>query len=164
MDYRNGEWVVTSGFQRTFDGMEEHARPVQDTLRFQFEFKPGDLTRVKLTPDEMSLVELHQFAMRIRDSGGEIHKWLTDMHLRISFPLSNIFVVFLCLPLVYNRRKKSMAAGVGISLLICFIYFGLVKTGQTFGYKRELAPLAAAWLGNGAAFLAGVFNMIRVRK
>lgn len=164
MMFNKGQWIITSGYMRIFEGLEETACPIQDTLRFDFQFSPKELTQVKITPEEMSVFELYRFAMRIRDSGGEIYKWMTDLHLRVAFPLSNVFVVFLCIPMVYNRRKKSLAAGVGISLLICFFYFGLVKTGQTFGHKRELSPLIAAWMGNGLAFLAGIYNQYRVRK
>jgi lipopolysaccharide export system permease protein len=164
MVYRNGDWWIGSGYQRYFHGLEENASAITDTLRLTFQFAPEDLIRVKLSPDEMSMFELYRFAMRIKNSGGEIHKWMTDLHLRVAFPMSNLFIIFLSLPLVYNRRKKSITAGVGLSLLICFLYFGLVKTGQTFGYKKELTPFMGAWMGNGIAFLAGLVGHYSVRK
>jgi len=164
MKFNQGQWITKSGYLRSFQGLKETAVPIQDTLRFDFKFTPEELIRVKITPEEMSVFELYMFAIRIRDSGGEIYKWMTDLHLRIAFPLSNVFIIFLSIPMVYNRRKKSLAAGVGISLLICFFYFGLVKTGQTFGHKRELSPFIAAWMGNGCAFMVGIYNQYRVRK
>lgn len=164
MIYKNGEWMITSGYRRTFSGLKETATAITDTLRFHFRFTPKELVQVKLSPEEMSIFELYRFAMRIRESGGEIYKWMTDLYLRISFPLSNLFIVFLCVPMVYNRRQKSTAVGVGISLLICFIYFGLVKTGETLGDKRELPPFIGAWMGNGIAFFTGLFYLYRVRK
>ena len=164
MVYRNGKWLIGSGYQRYFKGLQETANPITDTLRLTFRFSPKDLIRVKLSPNEMSMFELYRFAMRIKSSGGEIHKWMTDLNLRVSFPMSNLFIIFLSLPLVYNRRKKSITAGVGFSLMICFLYFGLVKTGQTFGYKRELSPFLGAWMGNGIAFLAGLIGHYMVRK
>lgn len=164
MIYKNGEWIITSGYQRTFSGLEETATAITDTVRFHFRFTPKELVKVKISPEEMSIFELYRFAMRIRESGGEIYKWMTDLHLRISFPLSNLFIIFLCVPIVYNRRQKSMAVGVGISLLICFIYFGLVKIGETLGDKRELTPFIGAWMGNGLAFITGLFYLFRIRK
>lgn len=164
MAYREGKWLIGSGYQRFFNGLEENAIAITDTLRYTFQFSPEELIRIKLSPDEMSAFELYRFTLRIKNSGGEIHKWMTDLHLRIAFPMSNLFIIFLSLPLVYNRRKKSITAGVGISLLICFLYFGLIKTGQTFGYKKELTPFMGAWMGNGIAFLVGLIGHYRVRK
>ncbi|MBN1781790.1 LptF/LptG family permease [bacterium] len=168
MKYENGQWLVipvkNPTYQRSFEGENETAAAITDTLRFGFTFTPKDLIQVKIVSEEKSIFELYKFAMRTRASGGKIHRWMTDIHLRIAFPISNILVVFLCIPLVYNRRKKSVAEGVGISLLICFVYFGLIKTGQTLGHKEELGPFIGAWLGNITAILAGLVNLVRVRK
>jgi lipopolysaccharide export system permease protein len=112
----------------------------------------------------MSIFELYDMAQRIRRSGGEIHKWQTELQLKFAFPLANLFVIFLCTPMVYNRRKKSLAVGFGISLLIVFVYFGIIQMGRTMGHKRELTPFVAAWIGNITALGVGFYNLHIARK
>jgi lipopolysaccharide export system permease protein len=170
MTYKGSQWIIMGTkvdtiYNRVFSDQNESLTLIQDTvLVFPFQFTPKELTEAKIISEEKSVLELYKTAKRIRASGGKTHKWMTDVHLRFAFPLSNLFVVFICIPLVYNRHKKSIAEGVGISLLICFIYFGFIKMGQTLGHKRELSPFVGAWMGNGLAFIAGLWNLYRVRK
>ena len=59
---------------------------------------------------------------------------------------------------------SAIAALFGISLLICFVYFGLVKMGQTMGHNGSLNPLFGAWLGNVIMAVGGVVQFIKARK
>lgn len=158
------EWVVEGGYQRTFEGETERAFPVSEPLRFRFQFTPKELLMAQVKPDEMGFRELHRFVEKVRRLGGEVHRWMTDLHLRVAFPLSNIIIVLFSVPLAYNRRRKSLAVGFGISLLVCFFYFGLVKIGETMGHKGSVPPLVAAWLGNGVVGMGGVINLVKARK
>jgi len=157
-------WVVSDGYQRVFEGETERAFPVRQSVRYWFQFNPKELLLAQVTPDEMGFGELLKFVERVRQSGGEVHRWMTDLHLRIAFPLSNLIIVLLSLPLAYNRRKKSLAVGFGISLLICFFYFGLVKMGQALGQKGSMPPFLAAWLGNVVMGVGGIIDLSRARK
>jgi lipopolysaccharide export system permease protein len=109
-------------------------------------------------------MELIGFVRRIRMLGGEVHQWLTDLHLRVAFPLSNLVIVLFSVPIAYNRRRRSLAVGFGISLIVCFLYFGLVKMGQTMGQKGSIHPFWAAWLGNQIMGIGGIINLIKTRK
>jgi lipopolysaccharide export system permease protein len=115
-------------------------------------------------PDEMTIGELRKFMRKIKESGGEVYRWMTDYHLRIAFPLGNVIIVLLSVPLVYNRRKKSLAVGFGYSLAIAFVYFGIVKLGQTIGQNGSAPPILAAWMGNLIMVIFGAFETILVRK
>ena len=164
MRWAGGVWVVTEGYQRRFEGGAEEAVPIQHPLRFHFRFNPRELLMAQVTPDEMGFGELLAFVGRVRQSGGDVHRWMTDLYLRIAFPLSNVIIVLISVPLAYRRRRKSVAVGFGMSLLVCFFYFGLVKTGQTLGQKGSLPPLLGAWLGNGIMGVWGFVNVRRARK
>ena len=112
----------------------------------------------------MDIRELYSFIQRVRASGGEVHRFMTDFYLRIAFPLSNLMIVLFGLPLVYNQRKRSLTIGFGISLVITFFYFGVVKLGQTIGQNGGMHPFLAAWLGNGVMGIGGIINLLNTRK
>jgi len=161
----NGKvWIIDMGYQRIFEGEKEKAFPLKQPHRYRFQFTPKELLLAQIKPDEMTFGELLHFIKDVRKSGGEVHQWMTDLHLRIAFPLSNFIIVLFSVPLAYNRRKKSLAIGFGISLLVCFFYFGLVKMGQTMGENGSIPPLLSAWLGNILMGTAGVFDLINTRK
>jgi lipopolysaccharide export system permease protein len=164
MQWKDGAWVVPGGYQRIFNDEKEKAFPLSKTAVFRFQFTPKELASAQIKPDEMRFLELYRFILKIRHSRGEVQRWLTDFHMRITFPVSNLFIVLLAAPLSYNRRKKSLAIGFGICLLICFFFFGLIKLGQTLGQNESLPPLLAAWLGNILAAVGGTMNTISIRK
>ncbi len=165
MMYWDGNmWIVKQGYQRIFEGDKESAFPITQTLKYHFQFDPQELMLAQVKPDEMSLQELVRFVRRIRLLGGEVHQWLTDLHIRIAFPLSNLVIVLFSVPIAYNRRRRSMAVGFGISLVVCFVYFGLVKMGQTMGQKGSIPPFWGAWLGNQIMGTGGIVNLVKTRK
>ena len=157
-------WVIPSGFLRTFqDGIEE-AQPLNGPEKVFFRFNPRELMLAQVKPDAMNLIELSRFVRRVRETGGDVYRWMTDLHLRIAFPFSNFIIIFFCVPLVYNRRKRSLTVGFGISLVICFFYFGIIKAGQTMGQKGTLDPFIGAWLGNFVIILGSIVALVRTRK
>ena len=164
MQWKNNTWVVPAGYQRIFNDEKEKAFPLSKPSVFRFQFTPKELSSAQIKPDEMRFLELYRFIQKIRQSRGEVQRWLTDFHMRVAFPVSNVFIVLLAAPLSYNRRKKSLAIGFGISLMICFFFFGLIKLGQTLGQNDSVPPVLAAWLGNVLAAAGGVMNTISTRK
>lgn len=164
MGWNGKNWVISSGYQRFFNGDQEKAVVLNQPIETSLHFTPKELLLAQVKPDEMNYLELQHFIDRLRQSRASTKRWLTDLYFRVSFPMSNVIIVFLSVPLVYNLRKKSLAAGFGISLLICFLFFGLVKLGQTLGNNTAVHPLLAAWMGNVVASISGLVNIMMVRK
>ena len=164
MSWENDTWVIRSGLERRFtDGTESAAR-LDTAVVFPFHFNPRELIQAQGSPEDMGYWELKKYIDRIKRSGGETSHWLTELHLRISYPLSNFLIVLFSVPLVYNRRRKNIALGFGISLTVVFFYFGLVKMGQTLGQNGNLPPLLGAWLGNCVMFTGSIVNLLKTRK
>jgi lipopolysaccharide export system permease protein len=164
MKWSGSGWTVISGYRRFFDGAKERAEIIKKPFAIGLRFTPDQLLMAQIKPEEMHIVELNRFIKRLRESRGDAKRWMTDLYFRISFPLSNVIIVFLSVPLVYNLRKRSLAIGFGISLAVCFLFFGIVKLGETLGHNAAMHPLIAAWMGNTVAGILGTVNMGHVRK
>lgn len=164
MSWNDAQWIIYNGYERTFEKDREIAEPITKKRIVDLNFTPHQLHLSQINPEQMSITELLWFVDRVQQSGGEVHKWYTQLNLRFAYPLSNVIIIVFSIPFVYNRRKKSLVVGFGISLAICFAYFGLVKIGQTMGEKGELNPFVGAWIGNFIMGLGGVMNLIKIRK
>ena len=164
MIYSGDSWIIQRGFERHFDGNTETVVAVVTPLRFHFNFNPDELIQAQGIPEQMPYKVLKKYISRIAQSGGETCQWLTELHIRIAYPFSNLLIVLFAVPLAYNRRKKNIAVGFGISLTVVFFYFGIVKMGQTMGQNGTLPPLIAAWLGNAIMTAGGIINLIKTRK
>jgi len=162
--WKDGSWRLRSGFVRTFRGTEETAEQFDSLEVTQTQVTPQDIIRKKKSPDEMNYFELKAFIEKARRSGQEVKKWLVDLHLKIAFPLANFIIVLFGAPLMANRKRGGNAWGFGVSLFICFFYYGIIRTGQSLGYNGTLPPLLAAWIGNAIFGLAGIFILVKVKK
>ncbi|MCK5147823.1 LptF/LptG family permease [bacterium] len=164
MVYKAGKWHVLNGYERFFNKDNEIARQMKDSLIIDLNFSPEELVRSQGKPEDMGYWDLRRYISLMNRSGADVHAFLTELHLRISFPLSNFIIVLFALPLAYNMKKTNMAIGFGIALSVCFFYFGLVKMGQSMGQNGSISPVIGAWLGNGIMAVGSVINLIKTRK
>ncbi len=162
--YENGRWEMRAGSMRLFNNNVEDYTKINSKRIFDFGFDPEELINAQSLPDNMGLSDLKRYVDRVRSAGGNVDHWMTEIHLRISYPLSNLVIVFFSLPIVYNIRKKNLAIGFGISLAVCFFYFGTVKLGQTLGHSSSIQPVLGAWLGNIFMTFGSIVNLGRTRK
>jgi len=161
----SGRWEILQGYRRQFDGGKEITAAYFDTLAMpELSFTPKMLTKVQKDPEEMSYGELEQFILEVARNGGDPKRWLVDLYLKISFPLANFIIILFGAPLAAGRIRSGGAVGVATSLVICFLYFGTVKTAQSMGQSGTLEPLLAAWLGNMVFLVAGLVILMKARK
>ncbi|MEK7729925.1 MAG: LptF/LptG family permease [candidate division KSB1 bacterium] len=162
--WHENAWLATHGYERTFSNGGEVAAKF-DTLPLpNLFFTPEVLNQVQKDPEEMSFGELQQFITEVANNGGNPERWLVDLYLKIAFPFANFIIVLFGAPLAVGRLRSSGAVGVALTLVIAFLYFGTVKTGQTLAQSGSLAPLVGAWMGNTIFFVAGLFVLFRARK
>jgi lipopolysaccharide export system permease protein len=163
--YWNGSaWEIANGRERFFMEETERMRTFFKPLQLDLKFSPKELLLTQKNPNEMNFTELRWFVNRVIQSGGEVQQWKTELYLRISYPVSSLIIILLSVPFAYNRRKRNMAIGFGISLGICFFYFGIMKVCQTLGQNGSIPPVIAAWFSNGLMGFIGIGNLLTVRK
>ena len=151
-----------NGIIRIFTNNKESVETFDRIEQPNFQFKPDELSRAQKKTEEMSYWELKQFIENIKRNGGNPNRWLVDLYLKIAFPFANFIIVLFGAPLASRKTRSGPTISFGISLFICFLYFGIIKIGQTFGHNGTLSPLLSAWLGNiifGVAALAILFKM-----
>jgi lipopolysaccharide export system permease protein len=111
----------------------------------------------------MSSTELREFIEEVKRGGGNPDRWTTDLYLKFAFPFANFIIVLIGASLAANKRRSGAAVGFGISVLVCFLYFGLIKMGQSLGYTGTVPPVVAAWFGNFVFFVVGLTMLLRTR-
>ncbi|MDZ7291661.1 MAG: LptF/LptG family permease [candidate division KSB1 bacterium] len=163
-DGKTGIWEMRKGYRRRFEGEHEIATRFDTLAMPELSFTPQVLTKVQKNPEEMSYVELQQFIREVERNGGNPDRWLVDLYLKISFPLANFIIVLFGAPLAAGKVRSGGAFGIALSLIVCFLYFGTVKTAQSLGQSGTINPLLAAWLGNLIFLVAGSLILLKARK
>jgi len=164
MQWLGDRWELLNGYEREFRPDGEVARKFETLTLNDLSFTPQVLATVQKAPEEMSYAELEQFILEVARNGGDPARWKADLYLKISFPLANFIIVMFGAPLAAGRARSGGAVGVGLSLIICFLYFGAVKTGQSMGQNGTLNPVIAAWGANVIFLIAGLVVLIKARK
>ncbi|MDZ7270163.1 MAG: LPS export ABC transporter permease LptG [candidate division KSB1 bacterium] len=163
MRWTGGCWRMENGYEREFSALGEHALAFTTRDVVDLKLMPEELARIQLEPEEMSYGELRRFIDEVRRNGGKPHRWLVDLHLKLAFPFSNLIILLIGAALASSKRRSGVTIGFGFSLVICFLYFGLMKMGQSLGHTGTLPPALAAWLGNMVFLLVSIVLVARTR-
>jgi len=127
-------------------------------------FTPTDLVKVQTNPEEMGYWQLKGFVRRLQTMGGDPVRWLVELAFKTAMPFTCAIVVLLGVPIAAQYRRSGMVVGMGIGLLISFVYFALQQFGKVMGYNGDVSPQLAAWLGNGVFILVGTVLYWKVGK
>jgi lipopolysaccharide export system permease protein len=158
------QWVLVDVKERIFEDSTETLYK-HDTLRtIVLNFKPDDLGELETQPEEMRYSELKAFIEQREEIGGDVRKWLVELYLKISYPFACFIIILFGAPIAAQKRRSGTAIGIGISLLVCFIYFIFIRTGQVMGHQGDLSPWLAAWIGNIVFGAAGIIGLLKTRK
>jgi lipopolysaccharide export system permease protein len=133
-------------------------------LRLDLKITPEALAQRQKKPEEMGYFELSDYVKIKERSGQDVAKETTDLFFKISFPFVNFIIVLFGAPLAANPKRSGVAIGFAISLFISFVYYTLVRMGQSFGYSERLPPFFAAWSANILFFILGVVLLIKAKK
>jgi len=133
-------------------------------LRLDLKIKPEALAQKQKQPDEMGYFELSDYVNTKKRSGQDVARETTELYLKISFPFVNFIIVLFGAPIAANPKRSGVAIGFAISLFISFMYYFLVRMGQSFGSSGKLSPLFATWSANILFFILGVVLLIKAKK
>jgi len=164
MVWEENNWFLKNGTARIFESNGEVLNQFKKIKREDFTFNPEDLIKVQKRPEELNFQELMEFVHKLRTTGGEVNKWLVELHLKIAFPFANFIIVLFGIPLASNKRRSGAAVSFALSFLICFIYIGFIQVGKAIGYQGLLPPMLAAWISNLVFGVLALVLLIRVRK
>jgi len=158
MLWRNDRFELEKAYIRFFYAEGESVAYV-DRMPLDIPERPHDFERLRVNPDEMGFFDLWRFIRKAERSGRDPAREKTDLLVKVIFPFSNLIILLFSLPLALRLRRSGAALGFGISFIVAFIYFALVRIGQSLGYNETLSPFWAASLGNLIFGFIGV-NML----
>jgi lipopolysaccharide export system permease protein len=164
MNWEDSVWVLYDVVERSFEDTLVSTTKYDQLTQSDLKFKPENLLELQKKPEEMSYSELQIFIKEMTTIGAEVRKWIVELYLKISYPFANFIIILFGAPIAARKRRSGTAVGIGISLLICFIYFLFIRMGQVMGHQGTLSPLVGAWLGNIIFGAAGLYTLITSRK
>jgi lipopolysaccharide export system permease protein len=157
-------WLFTGGYVRTFRNGSEHVAAF-DTLTIpEMTETPDAFSEEEVDEENMNLIELRQFINKVRRSGGNVEKYMVDFYFKFSFPFAGSIFVLIGVALASGKRKPSIATGFGLTLVVSFMYYAVLRVGQTLGHNGVLPPFFAAQAGNILFLIIGLLMLRRANR
>jgi lipopolysaccharide export system permease protein len=151
--------------ERTFDELGNEALEHYDTLTLTtIRETPVDFASSSRPVEETSTRALRSFIGRMKRAGENVSREEVEYYYRFSYSLIGLVVVLLGLPLSVRLRRGGVMFGLGLGLLLSFLYWGAIQTSRAFGTSHVISTALAAWLPNivfGTIALALVMNVDR---
>jgi lipopolysaccharide export system permease protein len=162
--WENGTWVFYNGFKRSFGESGETVETFESLAVPEIRETPADFAKEEIDRENMKYGELRRYVERVRRSGGAVEKYLVDLYFKLSFPFAGSIFVLIGIAFASGKRKQSIASGFGVTLVVSFMYYGVLRVGQTLGHNGVIPPLLAAQLGNIIFLVIGVALVYRANR
>ena len=120
---------------------------------------PADFASNSRPVEETSTRALRSFITRMKRAGENVAREEVEYYYRFSYSLIGLVVVLLGLPLSVRLRRGGVMFGLGLGLLLSFMYWGAIQTSRAFGTSHVISTALAAWLPN---IVFGTFALILV--
>jgi lipopolysaccharide export system permease protein len=169
-DVRQAVWHDKAWFGknvdvRTFDATGNEELVHHDSLKLDaIRESPTDFASTTRPVEETSTRALRNFIGRMKRAGENVAKQEVEYYYRFSYSLIGLVVVLLGLPLSVRLRRGGVMLGLGLGLLLSFLYWGAIQTSRAFGTSHVISTALAAWLPNivfGAIAVGLVLNVDR---
>lgn len=161
-----GVWRLTDATERIFDGSARlrltRSNATIDTTLLVY---PRDLARTGRDAEAMTIPAAAEYVSALRRSGaGSLGRPLVAYYTKFSYPLANLLLILISVPLAAVRRRGGQAVRIGLGLAVAFVYLALQKLTEPFGYSGDLSPLFAAWFPHAVFAAVALVMLWRVRK
>ena len=157
-------WSLREATVRTFSPEGERRTQVAaiDTL---LNVRPYDLARTERDVEAMTIPAAARYLETLQATGISMTgRSFVAYYSKYSYPLANLILVLISVPLAVRRRRGGQAVRIGIGLFVAFLYLAAQKLSEPFGYDGQLPPLVAAWLPHGVFFALALLLLASARR
>ncbi len=165
--YADGAWQGRAVGERWFDSTGAERFVWHDSIRLEAMVEtPADFAAPLRPIDETPTAELARHISRMRRAGENVAREEVEYHYRLSYSLIGLVVILLGLPVSVRLRRGGVMFGLGLGLLLSFLYWGAIQTSRAFGTSHIISPAMAAWLPNivFGALAVGLFLTVERRN
>ncbi len=159
--FNGREWVFQKGVIRSFTDSIDVEQFDEKTFEFDEKYDDFIIKVAKRLPDEMNFEELNRHIEKLKKMGMNYSRFFVDLMAKVAFPLANLILPLIGIPFALKSgRSAGIASGVGISIVIGFIYWITMAFNVSLGHAGILTPFLAAFGSNIVFGLAGIVMIL----
>lgn len=172
MDAAEMEWIDSLSVWRMKDITERSFSPSgAETYRSVTQLdsalsvRPSDLALSTRVAERMTITEARTFVQSLERAGvRDRGRPLVEYYSKFSYPIANLLMVFIGVPLASRRRKGGQAVQLALGLGVAFVYLALLKVVEPLGFVGTIPPIVAAWLPHAVFAVVAIGMMAWARR
>ena len=137
--------------------------PLRDTILHIDDVTPEIIKKDFVKPEEMDYWELSSFIEKLDNKGLSTNRWLVNKYYKTAFACIPLIMIIFGLALSIQKPRSSHALGIGLSIIVIFMYYALITFGKTLGYNNILPPFISVWSVNFIFLSIGTLIYFRAR-
>jgi lipopolysaccharide export system permease protein len=163
---KNGDWIMQGVTIYKFGEKGQFTEEKWESKKLDRAIiEIGELTKVRLDPEEMNLQQLQVLIEDTRNRGHDTSKYVADMHSKIGFPLISFIMPFFAIPIgVRSSRVGGTMLGIGVAVVIGVVFWFSFSMLMAFGAAGRIYPVLAAYGTHGIFGMVGLFMLLTDRQ
>jgi len=155
--------VYRDAWIRDFAGPEGRPFARMESGRLAVGDEKGAFLKAWKEPLQMTFGELRKYTAEVRGMGFRATRLRAAIGEKSALPFASLVMALLALPFGFSMGKKGTLVGVGLSVAIAMVYWGVFAVFRSLGGVDVLTPFLGAWGANLIFGLAGVVGLLRIR-
>ncbi|MFH1347381.1 MAG: LptF/LptG family permease, partial [Candidatus Margulisiibacteriota bacterium] len=111
-------------------------------------YSPADFYIGDRNPEEMTIAELREFTNLKAKMGVDVTDFKIQLNMKMAIPFASLVFALLGAPLGISPRRASSSIGLGLSIIVIFLYYILTFLSMAVGELKFVSPALAAWTPN----------------
>ena len=136
---------------------------LKDTSFYIEDINPEIIKRDFVKPEEMDYWELSSFISKLEDKGLDARRWKVNKHYLTAFSCIPFIMIIFGLGLSIQKPRANHALGIGLSIIVIFMYYAFITMGKNFGYNGIIPPFLSVWSTNFIFLSMGTYIFINAR-
>ncbi|MEB3188338.1 MAG: LptF/LptG family permease [bacterium] len=158
-------WQLEDGTLHKYaeDGHVQHELAF-GKMAIQFSLATSTSFGGDVNPSEQSSSDLQKQISGIKKSGGDAKAAEVALLMKYALPLASFFAALIAAPLGLLFSRMGAYIGVGLSIILVFLYYVIMQTFQAMGNAGIVPPILGAWTQNLIFGVIGAFLLWRVDR
>lgn len=156
------KWVMDKGLVYSFDDKEGVTSKASFTKQvIPLNTKPREVSWEQKDADEMTLGELKGYIGILERQHQPTSYYWTEIYMRFAIPLASFVFALLGAPLGTQRQRSGSSIGLGMSVIVIFVYYGIMAFTTGLGKGGVIPPPLAAMSSDIVCLIAGIYLLKR---
>lgn len=145
----DGKWTLVNGTSHEVSKDEGIKRSMNfDEQILPLDIQPRDVGLAQKKPDQMTIREIRLQIDILKRQYLPVAIYETEMYQRFTIPMASLLFAMIGTPLGMQPQRTSSSLGLGLSVVIIFLYYTVMTVSTALGQGGTIHPMVAAWIPN----------------